>query len=66
MPTLEKRISIQPAVQAVKRLDNNVLITSDNQNFEFDKIIFACHADEALTLLTDPSKEEELGVLGII
>ncbi len=54
-----KALTGQP-VKAVKRNDKGVVITAeDGSAAEYDKVIIAAHADEALNILADPSAEEK-------
>ena len=44
---------------SVKRVDVGVtLFAQDGQQFDFDEIVIAAHADEAFTMLADPSDDE--------
>lgn len=46
-------------IAAVSRLARGVeLVFDDGSRRHFDEVVFACHADEALRLLADPSAEE--------
>ncbi|NQD36864.1 NAD(P)-binding protein [Permianibacter sp. IMCC34836] len=46
-------------VRWVRRHSDSVELTfADDRREHFDQVIFACHSDEALQLLTDPSPEE--------
>ena len=55
-------VRINTPVQSVTRQNDkvNVVVNADNkaQQLEFDEVIFACHADTALRLLSDPSSDE--------
>jgi len=51
-------IRLNCAVQWVTRHHDHVEITSHVGTEVFDEVIFACHSDQALALLNDPSKEE--------
>ena len=55
-------VRINTPVQSVTRQNNNVAVTistdSEAKQLEFDEVIFACHADTALRLLSDPSSDE--------
>ena len=52
-------ISLSNAVVKVKRTGDKVEITSKKQaNEEFDAVVFACHSDEALRILGDPTPNE--------
>ena len=60
------RIYLNTPVKAVKRSDNQVeIFTMNGQTFEFDQVIFACHSDQALSLLDQPTDDEQ-AVLGAI
>jgi len=45
-------------VRAVRRTERGAMVAATCGEAEFDKVIIAAHADEALTLLADPSPEE--------
>lgn len=46
-------------VQAISRDDSGISLRADGAEAErFDQVILACHADQALALLTDPAPEE--------
>lgn len=54
------RIQINKKVKMVKRVGNKaVLQFIDGSSQEFDKVIFASHADETLNMLEEPSKDEK-------
>jgi predicted NAD/FAD-binding protein len=58
------RIRLSQPVQQVVRGDSSVkVILASGAAFDFDKVIFACHADQVLRLLVAPSREE-IGLLG--
>lgn len=53
-------VRTQVEVQRVKRKPEGVhLETSRGENLVFDRLVLACHADEALKMLADPSPEEK-------
>lgn len=45
-------------VQRVERTSAGVLITANGQTERFDKVVLACHSDQALALLSQPSRAE--------
>jgi hypothetical protein len=51
-------IRLNSAVASVTRHDGHVDITSNNKIESFDEVIFACHSNQVLALLTDPSTSE--------
>jgi predicted NAD/FAD-binding protein len=60
------RVRLDCAVTQVRRLNDGVWISAQGAGTErFDHVFFACHADEALRLLADPSvaEREILGAL---
>lgn len=61
---LRDRILVNNQVKQVQRLAGQVEVTTnDGEKQLFDKVILACHADQALNILTDPT-EEESNLLG--
>jgi uncharacterized protein len=57
---LKGRIRLDTPVRSVSRKPDGVAITLlDGSVEKFDKAIFACHADEALGLLADPTPTEQ-------
>ena len=47
------------AIQAVRRSDAGVTVTfRDRPSMAFDEVVFACHGDQVLPLLADPSDRE--------
>ena len=57
--SIKKNIRLNCPVRAVKRNKDSVEITSSDGNEIFDYIFFACHSDEALKLIIDPSAQEK-------
>jgi len=56
----KEKISVSSGVKSIQRLKNSAVITLvDHSKYEFDKVIIATHADEALTLLQSPTPEEK-------
>lgn len=51
-------IRLNSAVTSVKRRDGSVEVTCQAKTEVFDEVIFACHSDQALALLSDPSAAE--------
>jgi predicted NAD/FAD-binding protein len=60
-----QRIRLQCPVQRVERDAEGVTIHSAAGSERFDKVLFACHSDQALQLLAEPSPAEQqiLGAL---
>ena len=59
LATLPDVLRLQKSVIRVSRGPRGVeLVTSDNESAIFDKVAFACHADEALEILHAPSEKE--------
>lgn len=58
--TFKQNIQVNNAVAGVERAGNKVVIsTSDGRKQEFDKVILACHADQALQMLQQPTAAEQ-------
>ncbi len=56
---LRDRIGYRNPVQSVLRTDKAVFVTPTyGPSMQFDAVVFACHADQALKLLADPSEPE--------
>ncbi|BAV09440.1 Predicted NAD/FAD-binding protein [Filimonas lacunae] len=54
------RIQLNNAVINVKRMQGKALVqTANGLTSTFDKVIFACHADQALRLLDNPTPREQ-------
>jgi uncharacterized protein len=54
-----ERLRLHTPVRAIERGDDHVTVTSRNGDAEhFDQVVLACHADQALALLADPSDRE--------
>jgi uncharacterized protein len=63
---LTKPVQTSIDIDSVSRGEDGVLIHFDNgQSQRFDEVIFACHSDEALRLLADPSLDESRILGGI-
>ena len=60
------KIKLNTNIKSVTRQDDEVTIEFENgEQSKFDKVIFACHSDQALALLGDAT-EQEKSVLGAI
>lgn len=58
-------VRLNRPVERIKRDGDHVLISSAGETEVFDHVILACHSDQALGLLADPS-EAERDVLGAL
>ena len=64
--TYRDRILLCTPVTGVRRQDGRILVDSPRGDAEaFDAIFFACHSDQALAILGDPTAEEQ-AILGAI
>jgi len=55
-----KKIRLNNEVKLIKRKNNAIFIsTNSTENEKFDSVIIACHSDQALKLLADPSNNEK-------
>ncbi|OOE88018.1 NAD(P)/FAD-dependent oxidoreductase [Salinivibrio sharmensis] len=64
-PAFEDKIHLNSPVKSVRRTPEAVFVTTDTSEHQFDQVIFACHSDQALSMLADPSEAEQQ-VLGAI
>ncbi len=51
-------IKVNTPVTQVRRLPYGVEIMTSEETLQFDEVIFACHSDQALAILDDPSADE--------
>lgn len=64
--TYRDKISLGVDIVSVKREQSGVrILLQDGSSKTFDHVVFACHSDQALKLLEDPSDEEQ-SILGNI
>ncbi|MFH7585923.1 NAD(P)/FAD-dependent oxidoreductase [Oceanimonas smirnovii] len=62
IPALVKgvqQVCLNTPVQSVRRLEQGVEITTPTGTRQFDEVIFACHSDQALRLLSDATDTEK-------
>jgi predicted NAD/FAD-binding protein len=52
-------INLSTPVQSVYRQGDKVMVEYKGQSEAFDQVIFACHADQAMKILRDPSSVEK-------
>ncbi len=62
---LGDRIRCSHAVESVTRHADRVDVTCNGETASYDQVIFACHSDQALRMLKDPSSTES-EVLGAL
>lgn len=55
----DEMTTVHSAVTEVERHAKGVKVHTETQCFAADQVIFACHADEALALLQQPSQDEQ-------
>lgn len=54
------KIKLNTQIKQVVRSNDGIEIYFDDQpREEFDQVVFACHSDQALSLLSDPSEDEK-------
>ena len=61
----DDRRRLATPVRAVRRTPEGVQLSSTDGDERFDQVVLACHSDQALRLLADPS-EEERAILGSV
>lgn len=59
------KVRLSTPVSRVRRDPEGATVTTDNGDERFDQVVLACHSDQALALLADPS-DAEREVLGAI
>ncbi|WMN62141.1 FAD-dependent oxidoreductase (plasmid) [Pseudoalteromonas xiamenensis] len=63
---LKNKVELNSTIEAVTRTNEGVKLTFVNGVVRsFDHVVFACHSDEALNLLGDPTQEEKSILQGI-
>lgn len=60
---LKGRIHTHTPVRRVERSANQVVISTEQGQQTFDQVVFACHSDQALAMLAEPTAAEQ-SVLG--
>lgn len=58
-----QQLNLQPGAVRVERSPTHATVFTADSKQDFDAVIFACHADEALALLAQPSAAEQ-AILG--
>ncbi len=53
------RIQVNTPVKAIRRGSDGVTVQTDGSQQRYDQVILACHADEALALLDEPTAAEK-------
>ena len=54
----KNRIHLNSRVENIIRHDNQISLSVNGQQLQFDKVILACHSDQALSMLNNPSSDE--------
>lgn len=65
MEKLRPLTRLSTPVKSVTRSENSVTVEAADSRDEFDQVIFACHSDQALALLDEPTPAER-DILGAI
>jgi predicted NAD/FAD-binding protein len=65
MERLGDRTHLNSAVERVERSHGGVILTVNGEQQHFDQVVLACHSDQALAMLADPTEQEQ-EVLGAI
>jgi predicted NAD/FAD-binding protein len=53
-----ERIRVNSEVTGVARAETGIVVRTGDENHQFDEVVFACHGDQALALLEQPSEDE--------
>lgn len=60
LPLIGGRVRLESRVHRVERRNRSVCVTTeDGRSEEFDKVILACHGDQALRILASPDRLEQ-------
>lgn len=62
---LSPLVQLNTPVSKVQRLGDKVQLEANGETQDFDQVIFACHSDQALSLLSKPTQAEQ-DILGSI
>ena len=46
-------------INNISRSDDNVRISIENEHLDYDHVVLACHADQSLNILGDPTEKEK-------
>lgn len=65
LPAFEDAVRLNARIQHVARYKDHVVVHTEKGEERFDQVVFACHSDQALALLTDATKLEK-AILGDI
>ncbi len=65
MTRIKDYTHLNSPVTSVMRQEDRVLVTVNDQQQEFDQVVFACHSDQALAMIKNPTATE-LDILGAI
>ena len=60
-----QRIELKCPVTLVERTQSSITVNHAKGSSNFDQIIFACHSDQALALLSDPNEDEQTVLSGL-
>ncbi|TNE94153.1 MAG: FAD-dependent oxidoreductase [Gammaproteobacteria bacterium] len=66
MERLGERTHLNCPVDSVTRDENGVTLRVQGKEHRFDQVVMACHSDQALKMLADPTEQEQqiLGAIG--
>ncbi|HCW90924.1 MAG TPA: FAD-dependent oxidoreductase [Marinobacter sp.] len=66
MDRLASGLHLSASVEQVTRDDQGVVLRVNGEAHRFDQVVFACHSDQALKMLGDPTEQEReiLGAIG--
>lgn len=53
-----QQIRLNTPIQSVEKKTNGYLLTAKQQQWTFDQVIFACHSDQALAMLTNATAQQ--------
>lgn len=62
---LKAKILTNCPVKSIDRVSNGITLLTEDEQYHFDKVIIACHSDQALGIINNPTRDE-IDILGAI
>lgn len=53
------KLHLNSTIESVEPVDQQVIVNVESDSFVFDEVVFACHSDEALALIKNPTAEHQ-------
>jgi predicted NAD/FAD-binding protein len=59
LASFQGKVATQASIRSVSRREGKICVRTDTQALEYDKVVLACHANESLALLNEPTELEQ-------